>query len=128
MTKIWLVKVGSSKEPLADRWIEECPDLLREWPSGPHTRSIKSGDVLIYYAATHQKLIAVARATEDGRASGEPLRVQVKLAIPQIAFAPSYTVLGKAPQAIMGLRAAELTDDEYQRGCRAFIAGLRPAP
>lgn len=124
--QIWLAAVGSSEEPLSDRWIEEHPELLRAWPIGQKTRSgIKSGDLLVYYAAGHKKLIAVVRASQDGRGVDSALPVQTKLAVPIIKFAPDYTVLGKRPEAITGMKAQLLTDDEYDRGLDAFIAGLR---
>jgi hypothetical protein len=122
----WLLAVGSGIEPLPNRWVVERPELLSRWPVGKKMPGgVKSGDLLIYYAAKHQRLIAIARASGDGSSASDGLPVQVKLAIPTIQLAPDWRVLGKPAEAIEGQRAILLTDEEYERGCEALTAGIR---
>lgn len=122
----WLVAVGSGKEPLPDKWIEAHPELLKAWPTGRQDASgIEKNDRLIYYAADHQRLIAVARAVEDGASATGSIGVQVYLAVPFIPFAPHYGVLGKNPEAIEGMKTRVLTEAEYEAGVAAFLERAR---
>jgi hypothetical protein len=118
----WLVSVGSGEDPLPDKWIEAHPELLEKWPTGRRDASgIETNDRLIYYAAHHQKLIAVARAVDDGAKAAGSIRVQIYLAIPFVPFAPHYSVIGKDPEAIEGMKTRALTDAEYEAGVAAFL-------
>ena len=120
----WLVAVRASDDPLPSSWVADQPDLLSRWPMGRQTRvGIERGDELVYYAAHHQKVIALARATEPGGEALDGIRVQVRLAIPVIEFAPHWRVTGKPSDAMMGQKATRLSDSEYKlasdatRGC-----------
>jgi hypothetical protein len=85
--------IGAADWPIDDRWIDQRSDLLYEMRTPRQPRAIKSGDLLVYYAAGTQKFFAIARATQDGSnvpESTEPgehrwpfrIPVQMYLAVP----------------------------------------------
>ena len=101
----WLKTIGAADWPLADRWLEERPDLLTGVRAPAQPIGIHSGDRLVYYSAVSQKIFAIARATQDGDnvpmapGRGEErwpylIPVQILLAIPTLALAPSWDVFG----------------------------------
>jgi hypothetical protein len=127
----WLAAVGSSADPLPDRWLEERPGLLRLWPvlGGREPSGIRRGELLLYYAATHQKLIAVARASENFVPGSPELAVQVLLAIPTIGLSPDcdWQALQMPSKAIAGWRAIRLEDDAYSTAWDAIVRRTRPS-
>jgi hypothetical protein len=124
--QVWLKALGTAAQPLPDRWLVERPDFLSAVHFIRQPSSIRGGDILVYYAPGHKKLFAVATASEDGKQTTMHgpreekswpyvLHVQVKLAIPQLVFAPDYEVLDKAPGAMAQKGHIRLTDQEYSR-------------
>src|SRR4051794_39515008 len=100
----FLKMVGAADWPLEDRWIDQRSELLYGVRTPRQPQAIRTGDLLVYYAAGAQKLFAIARATQDGSnvpmapEVGEgrwPYRipVQMYLAIPTLTLAPSWSVL-----------------------------------
>lgn len=70
----FLKMVGAADMPLEDRWVEQRPDLLYGVRTPRQPRAIKSGDLLVYYAAGAQKLIAISvtATAQAGEAVGRP--------------------------------------------------------
>src|SRR3954467_1627139 len=109
--EVWLKPVGTGDAPLEDRWLEHRSDLLRHVRFPQQPSGIRSGDLLVYYAAGKQRLFAVARASQNGSdASFEmvdnkarwpyKLSVQVFVLIPDLRLAPSFDVLDIPPHSI----------------------------
>ena len=126
----WLAAVGSSEDPLATDWIVKRPDLLTRWPilGGRNPKQMTRGDLLVYYAASHQKLIGIARASGDPSSAEGVVPVQVLLAIPQLQLAPesNWDALGLQSAAIKGWRAIHLTDGGYKWAWEALVARTKP--
>jgi hypothetical protein len=133
----WLKTIGAADWPLADRWPEERPELLKGVRAPSQPTGISSGDRLIYYSAVSQKIFAIARATQDGEnvpiAPGPSearwpylLPVQVLLAIPTLTLAPSWNALG-IPGATMRQHSyVAISDAAYALGWEAIVARTRP--
>ena len=61
----WLKAVGTQEEPLQADWrVMDSNLLTRVWFS-KHPRSIRGGDLLVYYAARHGALPAIAEVVSD---------------------------------------------------------------
>jgi hypothetical protein len=61
----WLKAVGTAEEPLEADWRAQDDRLLdRVWFS-KHPRSIRSGDILAYYAARHGVMPALVEVASD---------------------------------------------------------------
>ena len=67
--RYFLKAIGASNWPLSEHWLEDRPELLRSVRNPKRPQAISTGDRLVYYATGHQKLIAIARATENGSES-----------------------------------------------------------
>jgi hypothetical protein len=133
----WLKTIGAADWPLADHWLEERPDLLGGVRMPTQPTGIRSGDRLVYYSALSQKIFAIARAAQDGDnvplapGPGEErwpylVPVQVLLAIPTLALAPSWDVL-RLPGAKMRQHSyVEISEGTYALGWEAIVARTRP--
>lgn len=120
----WIASVSKGDEPLPDRWLKERPDLLWRWPiHGGHDPHVGRGDLLLYYAPGHQRLIAVGRTSGDFQSSEAVVPVQVLLAIPTINLSPicDWEALGLTPHALGGHMAVRLTDAGYAAGWEAIV-------
>lgn len=120
----WLAAVGTAQDPLPDDWVEQRPNLLREWPllGGRYQPGIKDGDHLLYHAAGHKKLLGVARAKGSAADADRSLSVQMYVAIPLLRFAPPWEILDVKPERLQGHRAITLEDEEYERGLQALVS------
>lgn len=63
----WLKSVGHQEAPLRADWRLADPDkkLLNTVWFSKHPRSIRAGDMLVYYAARHGSLVAIAEVASD---------------------------------------------------------------
>jgi hypothetical protein len=120
----WLKMVGASDYQLEDHWIEQRPELLRAVRAPRCPSGIKRNDYLIYYASGLQKLFAIARAKGNGAdatitgGQGEKrwpylLEVQMLLAIPQLALAPDWSILGLPSTTVTQKSYVEITAETY---------------
>jgi len=133
----FLKMVGAADWPLEDRWMEQRPDLLYGVRTPKQPQAIKSGDLLVYYAAGAQKLFAIAKASQNGdnvpmeASPGEarwPFRipVQMYLAIPTLALAPSWSVLELPSGTVQQKSYVQLNEQRYQAAYEAIVARARP--
>lgn len=61
----WLKAVGTQEEPLVANWrVGDSHLLTRVWFS-KHPRSIRAGDLLVYYAARHGVMPAIVEVVAD---------------------------------------------------------------
>lgn len=128
----WLKMIGASDWPLADKWVEERPELLSRVRTPQTPRAIKRGDMLVYYSAVSQRLFAIGRSTMDGDnaqmelEAGEErwpyvLYVQVLLLIPRLALAPEWSVLGLPVTTVQQRSYAEISRSSYQTAWKAIV-------
>jgi hypothetical protein len=133
----WLKTIGAADWPLADRWLEERPDLLTGVRAPAQPIGIHSGNRLVYFSAVSQKIFAIARATQDGDnvpmapGRGEErwpylMPVQVLLAVPTLALAPSWDVLGLPVTTMRQHSYVEISDATYALGWEAIVERTRP--
>ncbi len=62
---IWVKLVGSADHRLEPLWLDGRGDLLRKVWFPKHPRSIRSGDLLVYYAAGRGVFPAVVEVVSD---------------------------------------------------------------
>lgn len=135
--RYFLKAIGATDNLLVDRWIEDRPELLRSVRNPFTPRAIGKGDLLVYYATGHQRLIAIARATQDGAesqtdvVSGEErwphvLSVQVLLAISTVKLSPDWSVLGIKPTTISQKPYVEITAAQYALAWTAIVERTNP--
>jgi hypothetical protein len=72
--KYWLKPIHARPgERVAENWVAGHPWLLEVVGSSTPMPNIRSGHFVLYYAAGHQKLVAVApRGMESDRGRGHP--------------------------------------------------------
>src|SRR4051794_23301973 len=61
----WLKSVGAAEDPLKRDWREEDRHLLRYVWFSKHPRSLRAGDVLVYYAARWGVVPALMELVSD---------------------------------------------------------------
>jgi hypothetical protein len=59
--QIWLQPVGSTEEPVNHDWTRDDAHLLAHFWSTPDPKSIQPGDLVVYYATSWQKAIAIVK-------------------------------------------------------------------
>ena len=120
----WLIAFGTGESRLPEAWVDEAPKLLNEWPikGGRTPGGIGGGDHLLYYAAGHKTLIGAGRVVGSVSSADIAMSIQTYLVVPRISFAPSWEILGVAPDAIEGKRAITLGDAQYQAGLDALVS------
>jgi hypothetical protein len=129
--------IGAADCPLADRWVEERPELLSGVRTPQQPSGIGLGDRLVYYSAGSQKLFAIARTSQAGEnvpmvpGPGEErwpylIPVQVQLAIPTLRQAPHWGALGMPSTTVQQKSYVELNDDQYRRAWEAIVERTRP--
>lgn len=128
----WLKMIGAADKELDDHWIDAWPKLLREVRFPKRPSGIRRGDYLVYYSAGSQRLFSIARAKGDGAdafavgAAGEDrwpylLEVQTLLAIPQLALAPSWSVLELPSTLVQQKSHVEMSAEKYRIAQAAVI-------
>lgn len=128
----FLKMVGAADCPLDDHWIESRPELLREVGTTKRPVGIGRDDYLVYYSAVSQKLFAIVRAKGAGSEApigGGPgegrwpyrLQVQALLVIPQLALAPSWTVLDLPKSKVQQKSYVSISATKYATAREAMI-------
>lgn len=95
----WIKTIGSAEDPLQEDWLDERGFLLDSVYFPKHPRSLRAGDLLVYYAAGHGVFPAVVEITSDEvhedrrhpkHAQRWPWRMQVRsrLVIPKLSQSP----------------------------------------
>jgi alkanesulfonate monooxygenase SsuD/methylene tetrahydromethanopterin reductase-like flavin-dependent oxidoreductase (luciferase family) len=62
---VWLKGVGTQEEPLSRDWRLQDDHLLRKIWFSRHPRSVRAGDLLVYYAVGWQALPAIVQVASD---------------------------------------------------------------
>jgi hypothetical protein len=129
--QFWLKMTDAVDDRLESRWIETNPELLTEVRSSRRPSGIQRNDLLVYYASSVQKIYAIARMTESGdkvqedHMPGEErwpwlMHVQVKLAVPDLRMAPSWSVMSIDPHSVSQQPYIEITKTQYRLACKAI--------
>lgn len=126
----WLKSVGSTEDPLHDDWLNGRSYLLRSVWFPQHPRSVKAGDLLVYYAAGHLRMPAVVEVESDEvheardhprHSERWPWRMDVKplVVVPRVSDAPELSAMQIDPLRVRRRSHILLRPDE--------LAGLRTA-
>jgi hypothetical protein len=120
----WVKIVGSADDPLKPEWLIEREGLLRSVWFPKHPRSIRAGDLLVYYAATHGRFPAVVEVVSD-KVYARPdthserwpwyMRVRPRLVIPRLDESPTLADVGLDPLRLRRQSHILLADDEWER-------------
>jgi hypothetical protein len=128
----WLKSVGSADDPLEDDWLHGRDYLLSHVWYPKHPRSIRGGDLLVYYASGRGGLPAVVEvATGDVEESRDhprhserwPWRMAVRprLVVPRLRDAPRLTDVGIDPLRVRRQSHIRLGVEEVQAVRAAFV-------
>lgn len=134
----WLKSVGSADEPLEDLWLAERDYLLRFVWFPKHPRSLRGGDLLVYYAAGRGVLAGVVRLRSDEvQKAGDhprysdrwPWRMEVEplLVVPNLEDAPLLADTGIDSLRVRRQSHILLTEAEIEAVRRAFIPPVSSA-
>lgn len=129
----WLKSVGSDEDPMALDWFESAPQELETIHFSRTPSGISVGDLLVYYAAGHQKLLGIVEVFMKPEFDARLKRwqhhcpVRVKIMIKDIERAPHLDVLnvpgGKDfRKTVMQMDKAILEDAEFERALSAIEA------
>ena len=128
----WVKIVGSADDPLEAEWLGEREDLLHSVWFPKHPRSIRRGDLLVYYAAARGVFPAVVEVVSDEvypRPNDPtysvrwPWRMSVcpRLVIPLLDDAPAVADVGLDPRRLRRQSHILLTDIEWERFRCAYL-------
>jgi len=131
----WLKSVGSAEDPMALDWFESAPQELETIHFSKNPSGISVGDLLVYYAAGHQKLLGIVAVFMKPEFDAQLKRwqhhcpVRPKLMIRDIDRAPDLDILnvpGKRDfrKSVMQMDYAVLEDTEYERALAAIEAAF----
>ena len=129
----WLKSVGSAEDPMALDWFESAPDERTMIRFSKNPTGISVGDLLVYYAAGHQRLLGIVEVFMKPAFDAQLKHwqhhapVREKIMIKDIDRAPHLDVLnvpgGKDfRKTVMQMDYAILEDAEYERALNAIEA------
>jgi len=115
----WLKAVGSQEDPLKPDWRVDDSHLLSYVWFSKHPRSIRGGDLLVYYAARHRVLPAIAQVVSDEVEDEKEPRWRWKMAVRPIVAVSLRDAPALADTSIDPLRVRRqshiyLTPREFQ--------------
>lgn len=132
---IWIKTIGAADDKLEPDWLEECEYLLESVWFPKHPRSIRAGDLLIYYAAGHGVFPAVMEVVSDEvredvehprRALRWPWRMSVRpvVVVPRLRDAPGLERVGLNPLRLRRQSHILLNEAEWEDFRGAFLPVL----
>jgi hypothetical protein len=115
----WLKSVGTQEEPLKPDWRVDDAHLLSSVWFSKHPRSIRGGDLLVYYAARHQVLPAIVEVVSDEVHSENDPRFKYRMDVRPIVTvglrdAPALTEALANPQRVRRQSHILLDRREFQ--------------
>lgn len=137
-TKHFLKSVGSADDPMADDWVDNHPQELSVVHFTKEPKSIRVGDLLVYYAGVHQKLLGIVEVFSKPQLDAQHKRwphyceIRPKLIIKDFDRAPSIDVLnspdGKRDfrKVVQQLDYAALEDAEWELAVAALETAWDP--
>jgi hypothetical protein len=131
--KRWLKSIGSADDPIAIDWVDAAPHELSVVHFARNPTSVRVGDLLVYYAAVHQRIFGIVEVFTKPEFDAQLERwqyfckVRPKLIIKDFDRAPSIDVLNVNAtrdfrKTVMQMDYAELTTDEFDLALTALEA------
>jgi hypothetical protein len=122
----WLKAVGHARAPLAERWFEEHPELLRR-TGFPRRPRIVPGDRLVYYASVWRRVFAVVEALADPEARDHPrwpwtVAVEPLVVVPVLDAAPPVEAIGVAARSMSQQSHIRLRPEHYALAVAALAS------
>ena len=128
----WVKTVGSADSPLQENWAEEHAHLLEKIYFPKYPRSLRGGDLLVYYAADHRDFPAVVELVNDqvDEDDSHPdhskrwpwtMKVRPRLVIPQLSDAPTLDDVGFDPLRLRRQSHIRLTVEQADRIRDVFL-------
>ena len=129
---VWIKTVGTADDQLETQWLDERPYLLESVWFPKYPRSIRRGDLLVYYAAGRGVFPAVVevRTGEVDQAGDHPrypkrwpwrMAVRPKAVLPDLGDAPTLSEVGLNPLRLRRQSHILLKDDEWERFRDLFL-------
>ena len=130
----WLKAVGHAGGPLAERWLDERPELLRR-TGFPRRPRMEPGDRLVLYASVWRRVFAIAEVTgppEPREHSRWPWTVAIEalLLVPVLDAAPPVEAIGVAARSMSQQSHIRIGPEHYRRAVEALasVAALPDQP
>ena len=123
---VWIKTIGSADDRLKERWLEERGFLLESVWFPKHPRSLRAGDLLVYYAAGMGVFPAVVELTSSDVEEDPPhprhakrwpwrMSVRPRLVIPTLSDAPTLADSGINPLRLRRQSHILLSRPEWER-------------
>ncbi len=122
--------MGAAEDRLEQDWLAGRREALLEWVWFPkHPRSIRAGDLLVYYAAGRRVFPAVVEVVADAVLPDEEgserwrwrMQVRPRVVVPQLRDAPTLSQIGLNPLRLRRQSHILLTSAEWERFRAAFL-------
>jgi hypothetical protein len=125
----WLKAVGHAKGPLAERWLEERPELLLR-TGFPRRPRIAPGDRLVLYASVWRRVFGVVEAIGDPEPREHPrwpwtVPIEALLVVPVLDAAPPVEAIGVAARSMSQQSHIRLAPEHYARAVGAIASIAR---
>ncbi len=129
---VWIKTIGSADDPLKEHWLKERGYLLDTVWFPKHPRSLKAGDLLVYYAAGMGVFPAVVELISNDveedlshprHAQRWPWRMSVRprLVIPTLGDAPTLADSGIDPLRLRRQSHILLSTPEWEHFRYVFL-------
>ena len=125
----WLKAVGHARGPLAERWLDERPELLHR-TGFPRRPRIVAGDRLVLYASVWRRVFALCEVIGDPVARDHPrwpwiVEIETLLVIPVLDAAPPVEAIGVAARSMSQQSHIRLGAEHYDRAVDAIASVAR---
>ena len=136
MRQYWLKMFGAADDPLDKNWTQQDPEMLSKARFSKCPSGIQRDDLLVCYAPGEQVIFGIAIASRPGaNAEHKPraiddrwpwaLACPIVLAIPNLARAPGWSVLGIQPESVKQHSHISITRARYELAWNAITQATR---
>jgi hypothetical protein len=125
----WLKAIGHARGPLAERWIDERPELLRR-TGFPRRPRMAAGDRLVLYASVWRRVFAVAEVVSEPQPREHPrwpwtVEIETLLLVPVLDAAPPVESIGVAARSMSQQSHIRIDAGHYDRAVAALASVAR---
>jgi hypothetical protein len=111
---------------LAERWLDERPELLRR-TGFPRRPRIVAGDRLVLYASVWRRVFALCEVIGDPVARDHPrwpwiVEIETLLVVPVLDAAPPVEAIGVAARSMSQQSHIRIGPDHYERAVAALAS------
>lgn len=132
---VWIKTVGSVEDQLEDDWLDKREYLLKNVWFPKHPRSLREGDLLVYYAAGRKAFPAVVQITSDRVHQDEShptkyarwpwsMEVRERAVVTHLPNAPTLADSGIEPRRLRRQSHIVLTDAEWEHFRDLFVPAI----